>query len=174
MDITKIISTINNHGGVARPNLFRVLIPSVNESLNTEDLSLLAESTDFPGFQFQANETRPTGYGHHEKRPYDIMYGDVNITFIVDGNFDLLNFFHSWKDKIYDHEKTVFSYPEEYMVDIEITQFNTAGEEKKKIKLLNAFPLGLSSIPLSWGDQNTYEKLSVSFAYESWKDVDIS
>jgi hypothetical protein len=57
-----------------------------------------------------------------------------------------------------------------YLSDISIIQFDEFVKQIYAIKLIDAFPISIASMPLSWADDN-FHRVTVSFAYHYHKVI---
>ena len=60
-------------------------------------------------------------------------------------------------------------YKSKYAADIIITQYAIDGNPLLRVKLIDAFPIGINQVPLSWSAQNQAISLNVTFAYTEYQ-----
>ena len=140
-NINTIKSMINKHGGLARPNKFKVIIPTSQiSSLGVMDLSLMCESTNLPGLNLQTNEFRYNGYGMTEKRPYMSAVNDTTMLFYADADSNVVSHFHDWLKLInsFNDSKDTFKYPDDYVVDIDIGTIENRRHDIKDIQIIKS------------------------------------
>lgn len=178
-NIREIQSAINRANGIYRPSHFRVMIPTTkvsNEFVDMRVLALHASAITAPGLNLLTSDINHSGYGVIEKRPYQAQSNDITITFRVDGNYDIPNFFYRWMKKISRFDGTVygnsdadlFEYPDNFVTDIEIEQFDSSGEVINIHTITRAFPISTDSIQLDWSAQNQLANLTVQFSFHTW------
>jgi hypothetical protein len=116
------------------------------------------------------------GFGPSEKKPYGATFVDVNMSFFGDGNYNVHRFFYSWMNKIVVFAKSPteanafeVNYKEDYQTDIKITALDETGNTVTIVTLVNAYPIFLGDIPLSWSDTDSFVKIPVGFTYQYWK-----
>ena len=128
-------SSISNGGGLARTNLYSIMLPAgISQGAygtieKPQNLTLLAKSITLPARQLSSVE-RFVGM---EKR--DVAYGFVNptlnVTFRVLNDQRVRNYFESWQQGIIKNNDPSFSqegnysvaFPDEYTFDISVYQW---------------------------------------------------
>lgn len=197
MDIDDFRSYALNAGYIKSSN-FQMRIKSLPKGLdggknkNSEFATTMRnqiytiEATNLPGVSLATDEVRRYGIGNFEKKPYVPIFADVNIRVHVDSKGTIYDFFQSWMKLIinYDVRKGFnttetsvgrnkqqpyeLSYKEDYQTDIEIICFDPMGKESIKINLVEAYPIFIGDIPLSWDNVNTVIKLPVTLTFRDW------
>lgn len=173
--IQDILSAIEANGGLARSSHYEVRIPRAGSSgMSSQDLSYFADTAQLPGMSFQTADTLYRGHGIMERRPYMQNYVDAEIGFMMDANGGAHEYFTDWINKVSkqdpdDDDGFMYEYPDEYVSDMEIEQFNPAGDSIKTWKLLRAWPLTITPVSVGWATQNEIARFTVNFAYNSWK-----
>jgi len=59
--------------------------------------------------------------------------------------------------------------PSGYTVDAEVTQYGKTGNVLKKYKFVSMFPVDVAPIDLDWGNNDSIEEYSATFAYQWWE-----
>ena len=158
--------------GVARPNRFEVLIPTPIRLLSTiPDLrliSLFCESANLPSHNIGVRQQRI--YGPAYQRPTSVDYGGDGITlsFIIDGNMDVKGYFDAWMQLVIDPYSFHVNYSREYTSTMRITQLNQQDQDVYSAVFEDVFPKTLSMLDLNQGNQNSVQKLNVTFVYRRW------
>lgn len=188
-NISDFRSTIAKNNGITKTTNFEVLVPNnVNPELDlitNDDLTFYATNVTMPGFQFEIDSVLHHGIGYPEQRPVGYSINQVDITFLVDQDQKVYQFFYEWLKKISNidltprsslpSESSVFSLPENYTDgDMTITQYSTIqGEEGKpkpirRFTLIKAYPKTINSFDLAWNSTNTFQTILVEFEYKRW------
>lgn len=147
------------------------------------------ENISLPGPKLLTNNNiRRYGYGPVEYMPHDVQFSNVSLSWIVDSNAEILEFFDKWMNAIINHEskggsamneaKTYEgSAPVEYMPynvgykddyacsRITIFVYNMELEQVISYDLYDAFPISVSDTPMDWNNKGSHMKFTVSFAY---------
>lgn len=154
-----------------------------------ERLALRCESVQMPGMSFATIDGPPRpGYGPIEAVPYNTIFDDVTLTFVVDARSDVHRFFYKWmnsvvnfnskgQSKLRDADGPVVGmktfevgYKDKYVTDITIEVYDSstgsdAGAKVMTAKMYRAFPKVLPSFDLSWGSSDDVVRLSIPFTY---------
>ena len=162
----------------------------------TEDLSILCNETSLPGSRFSTSENNQDYYGISQKFAYRKDFTDIDMSFYVDSEYKTLKFFEQWMDYIASPDNSYsvvgdlssnnsfykFKYPSLYKTTINIHKFNkdyepvftggklvggTGNKNDIVYTFINAFPINLSSIPVSY-DQSQLLKVSITFSYDRY------
>jgi hypothetical protein len=156
---------------IARTNKFDVninipltLIPYVSSA---KSLKYRCENAQLPGRTFATTEQKT--YGPIEKFPYLTSYNDIDLTFIIEDDMNQKVFFDAWLNYINPQYNNNFRYKSDYSTVITINQYDVTNELSYSVDLIDAYPISMNQMDLSWGDDG-YHKLSVTFAYTYWKN----
>ena len=155
-------------GGGARANQFRVILQSFPQGADnvTAELSFLCKSTVLPGQSITA--TVVDFRGRQIKLAGDSRaFEDWQMTVINDTSFSIRNSFEKWMEKINNMDGNGgATNPAEYQTDIIVQQLDRGEKVLKTYTLINAFPVGLGEIAVSYDTNDTIEDFTVDFAYE--------
>ncbi len=183
--ISEIYSNISRAGGIAKPNLFSVIInpPAWSSSQTAPRLiQFMADTAQLPGITFATNDVKNNGYGPTFKLPHTPIYTDLDLTIMMDNNGVILEFFHRWMQNIininpegspgtsaYNGAKMyAVQYPSNYVTTITITLYNSSSEEIVVYTLNDAYPLRVGQPGLDWAATNAALRLPVTFTYRTW------
>jgi hypothetical protein len=185
-NITEITSAINSASGLAKPNMFFVVItPPSSLGLSTypRQAMFFCDSAQLPGLTFDTSPIKTAGYGGAEMRPTNAAFPAVNATFIVDARGRAIRFFQQWlallnnwsRERVGVMQGTSLSYgewnyPETYEGTVEIHAVNPDNNNSEVVvyQLSRAFPVQVGDIAVAWELNDTIMKLPISFAYTSW------
>lgn len=155
--------------GLARSNRFKVLIPAPSfDGGNTSDyrqISLNCESAELPGRDLTVNESRI--YGPNFKMPYMTNYNDVSFTFLCDAGLTEKRVFDDWISFINPKDSFDFEYRDSYTSTVTIAQLTDNELTAYSCDLIEAYPIMVNAIPVSWGDDN-YHRVTVTMTYRYW------
>lgn len=145
-------------------------------SMSVPSLQLYCEGAELPGVQYA---TKPFHfYGPDFQRPTDVSYGgeSLQLSFMVDQEFNIRRYFDSWIKIINDRVSYVFSYPTDYMSSsIIIKQLKHRGPELIEgtdvgvysVRLINAFPKIMAPMTLNFGSRE-FHRLAITMAFSRW------
>jgi hypothetical protein len=149
-----------------------------------DNLVILCESATLPGSTLYTHEVTNDFPGVTERMAYRRQYDNQSsFTFIVDQNYDIIEFLEGWKNFIVNEDnQNLFKtrqasyrmkFKNQYAGELAITKFerNLGVKEDKQAdsKILNytfidAFPISIDSMPVSY-ETGTVLKCSVNFTY---------
>ena len=155
-------------GGGARANQFRVILSTfpVGADNVTADLSFLCKSTTLPGQSITA--TVVDFRGRQIKLAGDSRaFEDWSMTVINDTSFNIRNSFEQWMEKINNMSTNGgATNPADYQTDIVVQQLDRDDKVLKTYTLINAFPVSLGEIAVSYDTNDSIEDFTIDFAYE--------
>ena len=155
-------------GGGARANQFKVILSTFPEGSDnvSADLSFLCKSTVLPGQSITA--TVVDFRGRQIKLAGDSRaFEDWQMTVINDTSFSIRNAFEKWMEKINNMSTNGgATNPIDYQTDIIVQQLDRGEKVLKTYTLINALPVGLGEIAVSYETNDTIEDFTVDFAYE--------
>jgi hypothetical protein len=182
---------------IAQTSLYRVTIPVPSgvssfisrrgiTSIDIDNISLLCSEASLPGSSLATHDVTNDYHGVTEKMAYRRMYDEtLDLTFYVDRNYKVVDFFESWIDFIsgvgsvfsradfkspYVHHR--MAYPNDYKINMYLTKFEKDQHSQQSripavtldYTFVYAFPTNIIAVPVSY-DQSQLLKCSVSFSY---------
>lgn len=138
-------------------------------------VALLCTGVNMPGRQITTTD-RTIGMVT-QQMPGGFVEDDVSMTFRLDQNYTAFTYFYLWQNAIIGTDFHEVSYKSEYARDITISQMkkHAGGLEGLavntpiyKIKLIDAFPKSIQSIPLADASQDTIVEMTVDISYTRW------
>ena len=156
-----------------------------------ENINLLCSEATLPGSSLTTHDVTNDYHGVTEKMAYRRMYDEtVGLTFYVDRDYKVIQLIEGWMDYItgIDDKQTYkkpyasyrMAYPSSYKENMFLTKFEkdqftrdfsetrggtrTTSRTVLEYTFVNAFPLSLTAIPVSYDDRQVL-KCSVSFNF---------
>ena len=186
--------------GVLQTNKFLVVfkeIPVLKQlSVSLPTLSLRAENVSWPGASLDLTAVHRYGIGPNQKFPTNVNFTDISITFIDTYGAEINQFMNSWLRYIFGfgglqvdngvsrdsrfsnlQEDYQLEYKKNYVTDVSIDIFNSTGLRVAKATLLDAYPISVNDVNLSWNDNNNLYKTSCVFNFRDYNintNVDVS
>lgn len=157
--------------GLARTNRFRVIFTTPPIGGNSEDyrqISLNCESAELPGRDLTTSDSRI--YGPTFKTPYMSNYNDISFTFLCDASLVEKRVFDEWMAAINPQNSFDFEYRESYVSRVVIEQLADNEVTTYSCELIEAFPIQVNAMPVSWGDDN-YHRVTVTMTYRYWTET---
>ena len=162
------------HNEVSKTDKFDVYfsLPSlVAGDVTTRDLALQCEASELPGKDVAMIEYRH--YSFTQRLPHHSIFAPINFTFYCTGDLIEKKLFDRWMDIMAPAETGLIMYPQDstgahnYDTQILVNQYDNQGTLIYSITLVDAVPISVSPMALSWQDDSVH-RLSVTFAYKKW------
>jgi hypothetical protein len=156
------------HDG-ARPNLFEVVLTGGESSGfavgTTPKDSFMIRASSLPGSTL-GTAVVPY-FGREVKFAGNRTFADWTVTVINDETFSLRGRLETWMNNINGHtaNKRIKA---DYAVDASVKQFSKMGGPLRIYTFHKLFPIDLSEITLDWGDNDSIEEFTCTFAYDYW------
>ena len=144
------------------------------------DIDLLCSDTVLPGSSLATHDVTSDYPGVTETMAYRRMYdGKIQMTFYVDKNYNVIEFFDGWIDFItgmgqggrsyngYNFTQAGYrmSFPKKYKTSIYVSKFEKDASDKALYyKFIDAFPTAIDSTSVSYG-QSDILRVNVTFTY---------
>jgi|TARA_R110000782_G_scaffold39959_5_gene92437 hypothetical protein len=156
-------------GGGARSNMFKVTCNFPAYAQGDVELS----SFMIKGAQFPSSVVAPVPVlfrGRQLQLAGDRTFEPVTLTIINDTGFEVRNAFERWMNGMSEHNNnTGASNPTDYMADIIVEQLNKQGDVTKTYDMRGCFPTNLSTIELSYDNENQIEEFTVELQVQYWE-----
>lgn len=191
MAIDEFKSLVSAKQGIARSNLFRVILPAL-PGASSREVNLLCKNVTLPGRQIITSERR-IGV-KTEKIPYGFLIDDVSMTFHLLNDYGIKNYFETWQSLAMNQNTYEIGYqrgPGGYSCNIQIQQlekgigsipfFSTnIGFVNFSLNLfanvrpvytctlIDAFPTTMNNISLN-NEMDGLSELTVQLSYTDWK-----
>lgn len=180
-----------NQLDIARPNLFVVefsippgLANGGQGMLTTvKTLEYWCEVAALPGVQIQTYPGQRYGYGNYETRALLNAFAELSVDIFFDANAYNWQFFADWMNLIINRNgqngplpgsgpngasQNELEYRDNFVADIGVYIFDSAGNVIKYIVMRDAFPKVIGDIRLGWGELNSIMRLPIQFAFNDW------
>ena len=156
-------------GGGARANLFKATINFPGYAGGDVELtSFMCKGAGLPA-SVVAPLTIPFR-GRQLQIAGDRIFEPWTITVINDTNFAVRNAMERWMNGINEHSaNTGLVNPVDYQADMIVEQLNKQGEVTKTYDLRGVFPTNLSTIELSYDNENQIEEFTVEMQVQYWE-----
>jgi len=147
-----------------------------NQEIGRE-IGLMCESIALPGRSFRTEPYRQ--YGPSFNYPINVEYQPIQATFVGDKFLRIRQFFESWQSLIFDNATNNMNYYDEYIAPLDIFQLGQFEELNDRdsvtygVRLFEAYPITIDPITYSYGDQNQYVKINVTFTYRHWLNYNL-
>ena len=147
-------------------------------------LGYLCSEATLPTTSYATAEVKDNYIGITQEFAHTRLYTDMDLTFYVDADYSILRFFEGWMDYISggnikgeepaaatDLRPNIyrrFNFPNFYKVqNMTVLKFERDYNKVLEYTFVNAFPKGVTSIPVSYGPADLL-KVTVSFNYDRY------
>ena len=122
--------------------------------------------TTIPGKTIETLSVPLNGYRQSVQYPTGYSNPDVTFSFLLTNDYYIKKIFDKWMNSIVDKESYTTLYDADYKVDMIIQQLDQQNNVVFGIKLINAFPVSISDIPLDTSATDQNQKVSVTMTYQ--------
>jgi len=169
---------IEDQGGMASNNRFRVHLPNLSGTLkadgskaqdigNRRELTDLCTSARIPGKNLSVLE-RNIGM-EQIKVANGYTLGDINMTFYLTNAYSARKYFQEWMDCIVSPEPPYTAgFHSNYSKSLTVTQLDRLGDVVYSTELLKAYPTSMAEIDLNNQAQTAAIELTVSLTYSNY------
>jgi hypothetical protein len=167
-------------------HLLKYADSTLTEDWISRNVGILCADANLPSSTFATAEVKDNFIGVPQEFAHSRLFTDIDFTFYVDTDYKILRFFEGWMDFISGAGAAQvenggfnkgyfrrFQYPDSYKINnLSITKFErTLGSIEESFTLdyqfVNAFPKGITSIPVSYGPADLL-KITVTFNYDRY------
>ena len=185
-NVTDIIQSVNTHG-VLKPSKFEVII-SGNDTLTVRCIA-----AQISGLTINTTDFKLYGGMPVLKVPTSKTYTDLRLTFLARSDSKDRYFFENWFNRISNFSSNTVAYYNDVAQDITINVYDeetihipsiTIGTTRTtpargaapvssstsniaySVKVLNAIPISLDEVDISWAETDRLIEFTVTFSYE--------
>ena len=184
--LDEIFAEFRSDDGFARPTRYEVFFfPPVSRSQTNifaqvmgqtvadqtaRKTSLRCESFEFPGRNLDSAPDTNI-YGPEREIVQGYSYGDVTAVFQCSSDMKEKRFFETWQRLAYNPHTWSMQYYNDYTGSIKIFQLDETDRQRYGVELVECFPKTIAAQPIAYASVNEIQKVSVTFAYRYWKDL---
>ena len=182
-------------GPLAQTNHFQVTFSSLRPSvesylrdyLKVDDIrnflsrraGILCDSASLPTTAYATAEVRDNFMGVPQQFAHTRIYTDLDFSFYVDEDYNLLKIFEGWMEDISSGANTStlqddrayfrrMRYPDSYKCDtMYINKFEKNFKKTMRYRFVNVFPKAMSAVPVAYGPADIL-KVNVSFNFDRY------
>tara|TARA_S200000501_G_scaffold166779_1_gene157128 strand:+ start:228 stop:842 length:615 start_codon:yes stop_codon:yes gene_type:complete len=182
-------------GPLAQTNHFLVTFSSLRPSVETylrkymkvKDIrtflsrraGILCNSASLPTTAYATADVRDNFMGVPQQFAHTRIYNDLDFSFYVDEDYNLLKIFEGWMEYISSgansdtrqNDRAFYRrmrYPDSYKCDtMYINKFEKNFKRTLRYQFVNVFPKSMSSVPVTYGSADIL-KVSVSFNFDRY------
>lgn len=173
--IEQLKGEISRGGGIAKGNLYRVILPIIPEIyLNltgvdvayTQSLNVLCKSAQMPGRQLTTVD-RTIGVVN-QKVAYGYANDDVNLSFMGLNNYVARKYFEDWQFYAMNEDTHEVRYKDQYAKNIVIEQLDMQHRVVYSVTLEKAFPTQVLNVDFA-NENSQAVDINVTLSYTRWR-----
>lgn len=164
---------------ISRPNLYyieMVMPPLLMNNRGKSELDLVSmwcHTAMTPQTTILTKDDH-TEAGTRRKYAYDQDYQNLTLSFYIDQDFKVKEFFDQWKSIIVPQKRN-FGYPNDYTADtLNLYIINQEDKATYKYEYSRIFPKSIGSVDLSYASGNTLSTFAVDFVFEEFTATSLS
>jgi len=164
--IQKFVAQVKT-GGLARTNRYAVLItpPQKLSFQNLENIMLFCDQVQLPGANYSTVQNRI--YGEFREVPYEKLYDSLTLSFYVDNDMRVKEFFDNWMNQISNPVLRSFNYYNNYIGKMSIQVQDLNDKKKYHMEIFECYPKNISTIQMDYASKDVM-KLTVQMQYKYW------
>lgn len=188
LQLQKFITEMRN--GISKPNRYRIAF-NLPRGVNDKTANLESQVGKIQSNQGKYNSTGAVNIMCHTavmpermlqvyeqkqmivpyRVPYTQTYNPVSCTFYADSTLNTRRYFEIWQNAVVNVHDNTLNFYSEFTSDIIIYALDSEGNETYGVKLIEAYPMSLSSVDLSYSNGNA-QNITVSFSYKYWANIE--
>jgi len=167
--------------GPAFANRFKIQLPSSSSfdmgvnGVTGESINIFCSEVSLPSRMFDTVDNVIGMVG--VKMPNRVVNDDISFTFILDGKYQMKNYFDAWQAKIFNPESQniyELGFREDYAKPVQIFQLDKKTEKPiYGCNLNGAYPISVEAIRLSNDIATDVQRVTVTLSYATWDIIDI-
>lgn len=181
-NISTFSSEIGRMNSFLRPSQFELTIPgmpkwAIQNNYTQDEIRLLCNTSQLPGTNIDSIDLRRYGQGYLEYFPTGVSFFDLQTTFYADANGEMIQFFNEWTRNIIDFDidspadqKFRAFYRDNYVAQVNVTQFNEQGQGVLEYTYIDAFPVQIQPIGVRWFSRDEITEFQITWKYRTWKE----
>ena len=172
-NIDEFRSHLGAQNEFAHANRFDVTIavpPFLVDQNYGRELVLSCESSELPGVDI--NQIEFKHYSFLQRVPHFLTFTPVTMIFLCTGKMKEKIFFDAWANGMVPFNTGLLPFTQDNSISTSITinQYNNVGEISYAAKLIEAYPISISTMVVSWSDESV-NRLQVTFAFKKWLNL---
>ena len=154
----------------SQTNIFAQIMGQTVADQTARKTALRCESFEFPGRNLDSAPDTNI-YGPEREIVQGYSYGDVTAVFQCSSDMKEKRFFETWQRLAYNPQTWSMQYYNDYTGSIKIFQLDETDRQRYGVELVECYPKTIASQAIAYAAVNEIQKVSVTFAYRYWKDL---
>lgn len=183
--ISEFISNVSSKNGFSRSSHYtlEIILPAfLRNKYKYDNITMSASMVTIPAVRLDVSPHRRGGTTYLEYFPTNVSYDTLPVSFLSDGEGEMLSLFREWIDEIftavgesgtgqdkYNGNGFRVAYRNDYVAPKAIIKhFDVQGNIIATYTFFDVFPETLQSINLNWAAKNEIVSVPVTFRYRTY------
>lgn len=164
--LSSFISEIKKTG-LSRNNRYKVTMspPYSVSSDSLQTILLYCDQAQLPGLSYSTTQNR--SFGEFREVPYEKLFDNCQLSFMVDTKLSVKSFFDNWLGSIQSPVSRKFNYYKDYTTDMQIEVQDLMDMTRYNLTLYECYPKSVSSVQLDYSSKDIM-KINVTMQYKHW------
>ena len=152
-------------------NNFQLVFPTLpftSDLVYSKQLSLQLINTGIPDLSLNKDILNWNGK-HINSIITDLSFGDLDITFLIDENFDNWKIIYDWIININNNQNITGKNLKEYTTDASLIVYNNFNKPILSLSFINVFPTNLGRVELSFRDGENFLECTATFSHDYFR-----
>ena len=169
--LQEFISKVAKEGLLTASHFNVVIGGGTGGELQNKDVMMMCEATNLPGASHMTNNV--ITFGENRESPYSITYPALDMSFILDRNMRVKQYFTDWMNQVFNRETRTVGYRANYTKVIDIYVTDKEGNVVHNVKLHECYPRSIADQALSYSSTD-FLRLNVSIVFKYWEVVGVN
>jgi hypothetical protein len=129
-------------------------------------LHFYAINAAIPGRSISTSEIK-YGSSFTIKKPYNQIFEDLTVTFMMDEAGYIKTFFDNWMNQVVSPVDNRIGYYNDYVRTGAVDIYKKNGELSYSVELIDMYPINITNVDLSYNSMDTIASFTVTFAYKT-------
>lgn len=148
-------------------------LASENMSLNGRGgINIKCHTAMFPQRTIQTSELKQNTNPY--RVPNSVIYDPVTFSFYADAAGDTRVFFDRWQQTAVNVSNHTMNFYKEFVRDVKMYTLDESGRPRYGIKLVEAYPLSVGAMDISYSQANNYQNVVCTMAYRYWEEIPVT
>lgn len=137
----------------------------------SRDVMMMCDSFNLPGLTNSTTDVRI--FGENREVPYMPLYPSLELSFILDRNMAIKQFFDDWSNEVIDKFTRNVGYYSDYAnTDLDLIVTDKAGKAVYCARVYEAYPKAVQDIRFGF-DSKDIIRLNVTLAFKYWAKIGV-
>lgn len=166
--LNDFIARVRKDGLLATTH-FYVVLPLIG-NYSGDRIIMMCDGVNLPGWNHSTTNIQI--FGENREMPYMPTYPQLDLSFLMDRNFEVRDYFQQWSNKVIDRKTRSVGYYTDYAMDMDIYVTDKQGKIVYAMKVYEAYPKNIADISLD-SSSSDIMRLKVTLAMKFWEPLTV-